>query len=222
MEPKRYWSDLSDSYKEELKSLWQSSSEDYQDNYSGFKEWLLDNYNIILDNKDYIKKENKIFWGIMIALICLLIGIFLAIYIIENDSKDKLIEVLENDGYSCNYGSTICNRIDYPKENNMGEYRFNFERNEYGMFFSDNIDNVTTVKISAIYNWKLDTSSYFLGVYVNGNVSSQIVATLNEYGNFTCNGNANDCNNAKLSMEMAKDRFNGYIARADIDKDKLQ
>lgn len=223
MEPKRYWSDLSDSYKEELKGLWQSSSEDFEDNYKGFSLWLLNNYNIILDSKDNNKKEEKIFFNIMAVMGIIVIGIALAIVIISSNSKDKLIEVLESDSYNCNYDKSICNRIDYPKPNNIGEFIFNFEKHQFlGLMDIYFDDNITTVEIDVVYNWKLDTSTYKIQVYKYNILTSQVNAKINEYGTFTCNGTTYDCNDAKLAMEQIKENFNTYLIRADIDKDKLQ
>lgn len=219
---KRYWSKLSNSDKEKLKVLWQDSSNTYQDNYNGFSAWLLDNYNIIIDSKDYIKKETKIFGYIMIVLGCILIGISLAIIIISNNGKNKLIKLLQDEGFNCDYDSTICNKFDYPKKNNVGEVRFDFARNEFGMFLTTIIDNETKVEINLVYNWKLDRVNYISNVYRYDNISSQFVAMLNEYGTFECNGTTTDCKNAKVSIESVKNNFDSYISRANINKDNLK
>lgn len=219
---KRYWSNLSNSDKESLKVLWQNSSNVYQDNYNGFSAWLLDNYNIIIDSKDNTKKETKIFGYIMIVLGCILIGISLAIIIMSNNGKNKLIKLLQDEGFNCNYDNTICNKIDYPKKNNVGEVRFNFARHKFGMFFTTIIDNETKVEINVVYNWKLDIVNYISNVYRYDDISSQFVAMLNEYGTFECNGTTTDCKNAKISIESVKNNFDSYISRANINKDNLK
>ncbi len=147
----------------------------------------------------------------------------------KNVKKD-IIAVLESNGYYIpnGYSNTyiLPNEISEFGINSIGTFEFNFTNSTYalGVRMIEN-GNVTYERYSE-YNWKLKTSqeNYSQYSYTNGykTLVDSAKAFVNSYGEFSCSGNTNACNDIKVSMEKHKNQFLEILSDANVSLNDLQ
>lgn len=142
----------------------------------------------------------------------------------QNNGKDKLIEVLKNQGYVDYAGDQVIYYRNMGVMNPYGEGAcagttlFNFRDYQYQIIFACYVNDNLAYERTETHNWKDNTLNtiinqydYYGGQQVN---TLYVNASINQYGSFTCN--INNCDNYKTSMIELKNQFSNILYEANV------
>lgn len=197
-----------------------------------------------------MNNKNDIVFAIIVVIFCCIIGIVVGVSITKNNNthnnyndyndtsnnyndtnnntqnngKDKLIEVLKNQGYVDYAGDQVIYYRNMGVMNPYGEGAcagttlFNFRDYQYQIIFACYVNDNLAYERTETHNWKDNTLNtiinqydYYGGQQVN---TLYVSASINQYGSFSCN--INNCDSYKTSMIELKNQFSNILYEANV------